>query len=117
MKISLTSLGLLAIMNSTIAQNIVYPTTKKVDTVDSYFGKKIADPYRWLEDDNSTETAEWVKAENKVTYDYLSRIPFRDNVKKRLTELWNYEKISAPFKHGSNYFFYKNDGIQNQAVL
>ncbi len=117
MKISLTSLGLLAIMNSTIAQNIVYPTTKKVDTVDNYFGKKIADPYRWLEDDNSAETAEWVKAENKVTYDYLSKIPFRDNVKKRLTELWNYEKISAPFKHGSNYFFYKNDGIQNQAVL
>jgi len=117
MKISLTSLGLLAIMNSTIAQNIVYPTTKKVDTVDNYFGKKIADPYRWLEDDNSAETAEWVKAENKVTYDYLSKIPFRDNVKKRLTEIWNYEKISAPFKHGSNYFFYKNDGIQNQAVL
>ena len=117
MKLIFTTLSIAAIMNTSIAQNIVYPNIKKVDTIDNYFGKKIPDPYRWLEDDNSAETAEWVKAENKVTYDYLSKIPFRENVKKRLTALWNYEKVTAPFKHGSNYFFYKNDGIQNQAIL
>jgi prolyl oligopeptidase len=117
MKLIFTSLSIAAIMNTSIAQNIVYPNTKKVDTIDNYFGKKIPDPYRWLEDDNSAETAEWVKEENKVTYDYLSKIPFRENVKKRLTALWNYEKVTAPFKHGNNYFFYKNDGIQNQAIL
>jgi prolyl oligopeptidase len=117
MKIAFTSLSMITMANIGFAQHIVYPATKKVDTVDHYFGKKIVDPYRWLEDDNSVETAEWVKAENKITYDYLSKIPFRDQVKKRLTDLWNYEKVSAPFKQGSNYFFYKNDGIQNQAVL
>jgi len=117
MKIIITTISIAAIMNTAVAQNLVYPTTKKVDTVDNYFGKKIADPYRWLEDDNSAETAEWVKAENKVTYDYLAKIPFRESVKKRLTQLWNYEKISVPSKHGENYFFYKNDGIQNQSVL
>jgi prolyl oligopeptidase len=117
MKLIFTTLSIAAIMNTGVAQNIVYPITKKVDTVDNYFGKKIADPYRWLEDDNSAETAEWVKAENKVTYDYLSKIPFRESVKKRLTQLWNYEKISAPFKRGGMYFFYKNDGIQNQSIL
>ncbi|MCW3085673.1 MAG: Family serine protease [Bacteroidetes bacterium] len=94
-----------------------YPVTKKVDTVDTYFGTKIADPYRWLEDDKSAETGEWVKAENKVTYDYLATIPFRDKIKQRLTKIWNFAKVSAPFKKGKRYFFYKNDGIQNQSVL
>jgi prolyl oligopeptidase len=94
-----------------------YPITKKVDTVDTYFGKKINDPYRWLEDDKSDETAAWVKEQNKVTYDYLSKIPFRDKIKKRLTEIWNFEKRSTPFKKGKYYFYYKNDGIQNQNVL
>ena len=94
-----------------------YPVTHTVDTVDNYFGTKIADPYRWLEDDRSAETGDWVKAENAVTYDYLSKIPYRDKIKKRLTEIWNFEKRTVPFKKGKNYFFYKNDGIQNQSVL
>jgi len=77
-----------------------YPETKKVDSVDVYFGDSIQDPYRWLEDDNSEETKEWVKAQNKVTFDYLDKIPFRKQIKERLEKLWNYEKISAPFKEG-----------------
>ncbi|MBL7889365.1 MAG: S9 family peptidase [Bacteroidia bacterium] len=94
-----------------------YPATRKVDSTDVYFGNKIADPYRWLEDDRSAETGEWVKAQNKVTFDYLATIPFRDKVKNRLTQIWNFEKRTAPFKKGNKYFFYKNDGIQNQSVL
>lgn len=96
---------------------MAYPETKKVDVVDDYFGTKIEDPYRWLENDTSKETAEWVKAQNAVTKNYLSQIPFKDDIKKRLTEIWNYEKISAPFRKGDYYFYYKNDGLQNQAVL
>ena len=96
---------------------LIYPATRKVDTVDTYFGTKIADPYRWLEDDKSAETGEWVKAQNAVTNDYLSKIPFRDKIKERLTKIWNFEKVTAPFKKGKNYFFYKNNGIQNQSVL
>lgn len=94
-----------------------YPATKKVDTVDTYFGTKVNDPYRWLEDDKSAETGEWVKAQNKVTFDYLTTIPFRDKIKERLTQIWNFEKRSTPFKKGGKYFYYKNDGIQNQNVL
>jgi prolyl oligopeptidase len=96
---------------------LIYPETRKVDTVTDYFGTKIADPYRWLEDDRSAETAEWVKKENAVTNDYLSKITFRDKIKKRLGEIWNFEKQTTPFKKGSYYFFYKNDGVQNQSVL
>jgi prolyl oligopeptidase len=96
---------------------IKYPSTRKVDTVTDYFGTKIADPYRWLEDDRSAETGEWVKAQNVVTFDYLSKIPFRDKIKERLTKIWNFEKVTAPFKKGKNYFFYKNNGIQNQSVF
>jgi prolyl oligopeptidase len=98
-------------------QVIAYPKTKKVDTTDNYHGTKISDPYRWLEDDNSTETAEWVKSENQVTFDYLTKIPFREKIRERLKENWNFEKVSAPFKKGEWVFFYKNDGIQNQSVL
>ncbi len=98
-------------------KRLKYPKTKKVNQVDNYFGTKVSDPYRWLEDDNSKETAEWVKAENKVTFDYLSKIPFRDKIRKRLTEVWNYPKLSAPFKKGNLYFFFKNNGLQNQYVL
>lgn len=96
---------------------VTYPETKKVDTVDVYFGTKVHDPYRWLEDDLSDETAEWVKKQNELTFGYLSKIPFRDKIKKRLEKLWNYEKITAPVKHGDYYYFYKNDGLQNQYVL
>lgn len=94
-----------------------YPETKKVDTVDNYFGTKIADPYRWLENDTTAETADWVESQNKVTQNYLSQIPFRDKIKDRLTEIWNYEKISAPYRKGDNYFYSKNNGLQNQAVI
>lgn len=94
-----------------------YPETKKVDQVDDYFGTKVADPYRWLEDDNSAETKAWVEAQNEVTFGYLKTIPEREKIKERLTELWNYEKYSAPFEQGGKYFYYKNDGLQNQYVL
>ena len=96
---------------------LVYPETKKTETVDTYFGTEINDPYRWLEDDKSSETASWVKEENKVTFDYLSKIPFRNKIKERMEKLWNYEKISAPFKEGEYTYFYKNNGLQNQSVL
>ncbi|WP_291945515.1 prolyl oligopeptidase family serine peptidase [Chitinophaga sp.] len=96
---------------------IKYPETKKIDVTDDYHGTKIADPYRWLEDDNSPETKAWVEAQNKVTQDYLSKISFRNDVKIRLEELLNYPKTSAPFKKGKYYYFYKNDGLQNQSVL
>src|SRR5690606_14846136 len=85
--------------------------------VDNYFGKNVKDPYRWLEDDRSTETADWVGRQNEATQKYLSKIPFRENIKKRLTQLWNYEKYSAPFEEGGWLYFYKNDGLQNQSVL
>ena len=98
-------------------QAIVYPHTKQVDTIDTYFGTQINDPYRWLEDDMSEETAEWVKAQNEVTFDYLNKIPFHKAIKDRLTGVWNYEKAGAPFKEGEYFYFYKNDGLQNQSVL
>ncbi len=94
-----------------------YPETKKVDTVTDYFGTEVKDPYRWLEDDRSEETEEWVEAQNKVTFNYLEQIPYRDQLQKRLTELWNYEKLSAPFKEGDYIYYFKNDGLQNQSVL
>lgn len=99
------------------AQALVYPKTTKGNTVDNYHGTKVADPYRWLEVDTAKEVQEWVAAENKVTNDYLSKIPFRDGFKKRLTEIVNYEKFSAPSKVGDYYIFSKNDGLQNQAVI
>ena len=98
-------------------QKIQYPKAKKVDTVDVYFGHKVADPYRWLEDDNAPETEAWVKAENKITFDYLNKIPFREALKKHLTKIWNYPKYRVPFKKGGRYFMFKNDGVQNQDVL
>ena len=96
---------------------VTYPETKKVDSTTTYFGTEIKDPYRWLEDDKSAETAAWVKAENEVTFGYLEQIPFRKALKERMEKLWNYEKISAPFKEGDYTYFYKNDGLQNQSVL
>ncbi len=93
-----------------------YPETKKSDVKEDYHGTTVEDPYRWLEDDNSEETKAWVAAQNKVTNDYLAKIPFRSQVKKRLEELWNYPKYSSPFKEGDYYYFFKNDGLQNQSV-
>lgn len=94
-----------------------YPETKQVDTVDSYFGVDVKDPYRWLEDDRSTETETWVKSQNEVTFGYLEQIPFRNKLKERLTSIWNYERIGAPFIEGDYTYFYKNDGLQNQSVI
>lgn len=100
-----------------VSSKLNYPETKKGDVVDTYFGEEVADPYRWLEDDRSEETGEWVKAQNKVTFDYLEQIPYRKKLEERLKELWNYEKVSAPFVRGEYTYFYKNDGLQNQSVL
>lgn len=93
-----------------------YPETTKGEQVDEYFGTPVADPYRWLEDDLSEETADWVGAQNKVTFDYLNYIPFRQDIKERLVEVYNYERISAPTKHGDYYYYSRNDGLQNQSV-
>ena len=94
-----------------------YPAAKKVDVVDDYFGVKVADPYRWLEDENSKDTKAWVAAENRLTFGFLHSSPAYEKIKKRLTELWNFPKYSAPRKVGDRYFFWKNDGLQNQSVL
>jgi prolyl oligopeptidase len=94
-----------------------YPETIKGNVVDTYFDTKINDPYRWLEDDKSPETEAWVAEQNKVTYAHLDEIPYRKTLNDRLSKLWNYEKISAPFKEGNNDYYYKNDGLQNQSVL
>lgn len=103
---------------STEKMTINYHQTRQDSSVvDDYFGTQVKDPYRWLEDDRSAETEEWVTAQNKVTFGYLEQIPFRNSIKDRLTELWNYEKYSAPFKRGNYTYFYKNDGLQNQYVL
>ena len=97
--------------------NIQYPQTRKDSVVDTYFGTEIADPYRWLEDDRSEETGAWVKAQNEVTFSYLDQIPYRDSLRQRLEQLWNYEKVGSPFKEGEYTYFYRNDGLQNQYVV
>jgi prolyl oligopeptidase len=99
-------------------KQITYPTTKRDESVtDNYHGNVIKDPYRWLENDTSTETRTWVKAENKVTFDYLAQITSRGAIKSRLEKIWNFEKFGAPFKEGGKYYFFKNSGLQNQSVL
>lgn len=99
------------------AQEISYPDTRMDDVQDDYFGTLVSDPYRWLEDDNSTETAAWVTAQNKITRAYLDAIPYRDALEKRLETIWNYPKSGVPFKKGGRWFIFKNDGLQNQSVL
>jgi len=98
-------------------QQLNYPVTAKGDVVDTYFGTQVADPYRWLEDDRSSDTEAWVKAQNQTTFDYLKQIPFRDQIRDKLQQAWNYERVGAPFKEGDYTYFYKNDGLQNQFVL
>lgn len=114
----LYSLLLLVLPYLLIAQ-LQYPETKKHEVSDSYLSGniKVIDPYRWLEDDNSAETKDWVQAQNKVTFDYLSKIPDREKIKSRLEKLWNYPKYSSPFKKADHYYFFKNDGLQNQSVM
>ncbi|MDR0368473.1 MAG: prolyl oligopeptidase family serine peptidase [Bacteroidales bacterium] len=97
--------------------DVTYPETKKTDQTDEYFGVKVADPYRWLEDDRSAETEAWVKAQNEVTFKYLEQIPFRTRLKDSLTALADYERYGSPFKKNGKYYFFKNDGLQNQSVL
>ena len=94
-----------------------YPKTEKIPVVDTYFDEEVIDNYRWLEDDNSKETKEWVTEQNEVTFSYLEKIPFRNQLKERLESLWNYEKLSAPFEEGPYTYYYKNDGLQNQYVV
>ncbi|MBL7471331.1 prolyl oligopeptidase family serine peptidase [Robertkochia sediminum] len=120
-RISIFAGALLALTSckqeSTSEITLNYPETKKVDTVDTYFGTEVKDPYRWLEDDLSEETAQWVKAQNEVTGSYLEEIPYRKQLEERLKEIWNYEKIGAPYKEGDYTYFSKNDGLQNQSVI
>jgi prolyl oligopeptidase len=108
-------LGLL--LCSCSAPRLKYPVTRTTNQVDVYHGVSVADPYRWLEDDNSPETKAWVEAQNKITFGYLGQIPQRKAIQERLTKLWNYERYDAPFKEGGRYFFFKNDGLQNQSVF
>ena len=98
-------------------QSLRYPDTRKIEQTDNYHGVAIADPYRWLEDPDSDETKAWVEAQNQITFGYLQQIPVREAIQKRLTQLWDYEKYSSPFKEGNRYFYFKNDGLQNQSVL
>lgn len=118
----MSRLLLVALMNvpfAAMAGDLNYPDTKKGDQVDEYHGTKVADPYRWLEEDvrTSDDVARWVEAQNAVTFGFLGSIPERDVIRKRLTELWDYEKYGSPFKSGGRYYFFKNDGLQNQNVL
>jgi len=116
LSISCTGLAL----SSAIAQNnthLNYPKAHKANVVDNYFGAKVTDPYRWMENDTSKEVKQWVDAENKVTQDYLSQIPYRQAIHDRLTKIWNYARYSVPIHKGKHYFYYKNDGLQNQSVM
>ncbi|WP_111622969.1 prolyl oligopeptidase family serine peptidase [Arenibacter echinorum] len=117
--IPLVGILMLASMNTQKKDTIIlnYPNTKKIDSVDTYFGIKIQDPFRWLEDDRSPETENWVKEQNETTFNYLDKIPFRKELKKRLEQLWNFKKLGSPFKEGDYIYFFKNDGLQNQNVL
>ena len=109
----------LAITLATVVatETIDYPETKKEKQIDDFHGTQVEDPYRWLEDDHAEDTLAWVKAQNAVTFSYLEGLPQRDRLKDRMTELWNYGRYGAPFKKGGRYFFFKNDGLQNQSVL
>lgn len=117
MKGFILTMVLFACAGAFAQEKLQRPETRISNVKDVYFGTEVADPYRWLEDDNSEETKAWVEAQNKVTFDYLSQIPFREKIKNRYEKLYNYPKYSAPFKAGNKYFFFKNDGLQNQSVL
>jgi prolyl oligopeptidase len=117
MKKTITIATIVCTLTMSAQTNNKYPITKKTDHVDVYFGEHINDPYRWLEDDRSAETEAWVKAQNEGTFEYLENIPYRNTLKSRMEKLWNYEKISAPFKEGKFTYYYKNNGLQNQSVV
>ena len=105
------------VMGCSQKSSFTYPETAKGDVVDTYHGTDVPDPYRWLEDDMSDETGAWVKAQNELTFAYLESIPFRDALKERMTEIWNYPKMSTPFKEGERYFYFYNTGLQNQDIM
>ena len=109
--------SILIFMISCTHQSVKYPVTRKDDVKDNYFGTEVDDPYRWLEDDNSEETAEWVKAQNKTTFSYLEKLPNRAEIKQQLTDVLDYPKHGTPFKKAGKYFYFKNNGLQNQNVL
>jgi prolyl oligopeptidase len=111
------SVALLASCITSQQEKITYPVTRMGNVVDTIFGTPVPDPYRWLEDDMSEETAAWVKEQNTVTFGYLEKIPFREQIKARLTQIWNYEKFSMPFREGDYIYFSKNNGLQNQYIL
>ena len=117
--LTMAIIGVLSGLNGCNPANekIQYPVAEKQNVTDDYFGTAVADPYRWLEDDTTAAVADWVEAENRVTFAHLNGIPFREQLKQRLTELTDYEKIGAPFKKHGKYYYYKNDGLQNQSVL
>src|ERR1700731_620576 len=110
-------LPMLTLLSAAQTSPLVYPQPKRGDQVDDYHGVKVADPYRWLEDTDSAETHAWVEAEDKLTFDYLEKIPYRHAIRDRLTKLWNYERYTVPQQQGGRYFFDHNDGLQNQNVL
>ncbi|MDQ7048206.1 MAG: hypothetical protein Q9M92_01170 [Enterobacterales bacterium] len=101
----------------TSKDKIEYPITDKGTHQDTYFGTQVADPYRWLEDDLSEKTGEWVRAQNKTTHAFLNKISMRDSIKQKLANKWNYQKVGAPFKEGKYSYYRKNDGLQNQYVI
>ena len=111
------TMAILTSCNGPMRNKTEYPVTKKGDVIDNYFGTEVPDPYRWLEDDMSEETTAWVKEQNRVTFGYLETIPFREEIKKRLEKIWNYEKYSAPFREGDFTYFFRNDGLQNQYII
>ena len=113
----LVSGAVAAVVSPSDQRPLRYPAARKSEQVDDYHGVKVRDPYRWLEDPDSAETQQWVQAENALTFGYLRRLPMREGLRKRLTELWNYPRYSPPFREGARYFFFKNDGLQNQHVL
>ncbi len=117
MKFKISTILLITLMMSCSDKPTTYPETKKNGVVDDYFGTQVPDPYRWLEDDNSKETAAWVNNQNKSTQTYLDSIPYRKDIEKRLQKMWDYKKISAPFKEGDFEYFFKNEGLQNQSIM
>lgn len=117
MKKSITIVSIVCTLSMNAQTKTNYPESRKSNHEDTYFNEKVSDPYRWLEDDRSSETEAWVKAQNEVTFGYLEKIPYRNKLKERMEQLWNYEKVSAPFKKGNYTYYYKNNGLQNQSVL
>lgn len=118
-KMMLVSLLALLVVAVAPAAGLDYPKTQEGDVVDEYHGTRVSDPFRWLEDDvrTSDDVRDWVEAQNELTFSYLESIPGRDSIRARLEQIWNYERYSSPFKVGGQFFFFKNDGLQNQSVL